>query len=341
MGQEMGRSPTGGGRGTTRTKLGESQASLVEPWRSELLRITVVGVGDAGSSCVARVAAQKIPGVRHLLVNSQADSSVSAGCGVQTIKVGERQPAARVGPVDFQARALLLEEATPELVCGLEGSQLVFVTAGMGGATGTMAAPHVACLARDQGAFVVGVVTTPFSFEGSRRIGEAVAGVARLRECCHSLVVIHGDRLLRDIDKGAEIIRGFQRADAVVSQGIAGISGLLNDPRGPGISFAEFREVLGQPGCVLMAVGTGHGSSGALEAARHAIAHPLLNLSVQGAAGTILLVKSSPGLLPATVQCVAQMIARIVHKKARVLSGMSVDEGLRDAVEVTLLATGL
>ena len=329
------RPPAREGRVTGGTQLAESRPD------PGLVRIVVVGVGDAGGGCVSDVAAIGLPGVRHVHVNARPDFVTPPADIVETVLIKERSVAGGSDSVDSRTRELCLDEAAPELAGILEGSQVVVVTAGMGGATETRVAPYVACLAKDAGAFVVGVVTTPFSFEGSRRIGEAVGGVARLRECCDSLIAIHSDRLIQGAGKGAEIVEAFERADAVVAQGIVAMCEMLNDGRETRVQFSDFREILGQPGGVLMAVGTGEGRLAAQDAIRHAIAHPLLNLSVKGANGVVVFVKGGPQLTRDTVRHVEELIARHVQKKFRVASGMSVEADLGDTVNVTLLAAGL
>ena len=329
------RPPAQEGRVTGGAQLAESRPD------PGLVRVTVVGVGDAGGGCVSEVAAIGLRGVRHVHVNARPDSVTPPKDIVETVLIKERPLDGGLDSVESRTRGLCLDGPDPELTRVLEGSQVVIVTAGMGGATGTRIAPYVACLAREAGAFVVAVVTTPFSFEGSRRIGEAVGGVARLRECCDAVIAIHSDRLIQRTGKGVEIVEAFQRADAVVAQGIVAICEMLNEARGIRVPFDDFREILGQPGGVLMAVGTGVGRLGAQDAVRHAIGHPLLNLSVKGANEIVVFVKGGPQLTRETVGRVEELIARHVHDKSRVTSGMSVGADPDDTVSVTLLAAGL
>ena len=236
---------------------------------------------------------------------------------------------------------MAIEDSDARLRSILEDAELVLVTTGLGGATGTRAAPYVAALAKEMGAFVLGVVTTPFSFEGSRRIGEAVADLAQLRSCVDNVIVIHSDRLLRYINRDAEIADAFDKANEVVTQGLLSISGLLNEPGELNADFEDVRTVLGYPGGMLMAVGRGRGRSGLVEAAQEAIAYPLLNLSMAGARGVIFSIKGGQDLTPAAVDAASAFISKVCKHSPRTLFGMSIDHGLEDGVQLTLIATGL
>ncbi len=335
------RAPATNGRAIEELGLRSRRAQSGSEWHPDLLRIMVVGVGDAGAKCVASVADQGVPGVRHLLVNSDIEPLAGIRTDAGIVNIRQQYRRGRSGILDTQARELFLDESGADLAQAMEGAQLVFVTAGMGGFTGTKATPYVAGIAGDLGAFVVSVVTTPFSFEGSRRIGEAVAGVARLRERSHSLVVIHSDRLLCSVGQGAEIVEAFQTADDVVSRGIADMAELLNNSPQMQVAFSDFRGVLSYPGGILLAMGQGKGATAAADAARHAIANPLLNLSVKGAEGVVFLVKGGPHLTAEAVNRAWDHIASNLHRKARVIGAMCIDEALGERVNLTLLATGL
>ena len=234
-----------------------------------------------------------------------------------------------------------MEESDDQLRSALRDADLILVTAGMGGSTGANAAPYVGTLAKEMGAFVLGIVTTPFSFEGSRRIGEAVAGVARLRPCVDNLIVVHGDRLLRYLAEEAEVSGAFGKADEVLSQGMVGISELLNTPTELRVDFSDVRSILGYPGGVLMAVGSGRGPMGVVEAAQEAVDYPLLNLSMKGARGVLFTVKGGRELTPGKVEAANVLISSALGTKARVLFGMSVDSHMEDGVQLTLIAAGL
>ena len=211
----------------------------------------------------------------------------------------------------------------------------------MGGGTGTGAAPYVAELAKQMGALVVGVVTTPFSFEGTRRLSQAIAGVARLRRHVDNLIVIHNDRLLQFVDHDAGMTEAFQTADEVVSQGIVSVSELINVPGEINVDFADVQTIMSSPGGALMAMGLGRGSMGALEAARQAVTNPLLNLSIRGAKGVLFSVKGGDELTLGGVNAAGELINSAVDKNASIFFGMSIDPSLGDMVKLTLIATGL
>ena len=305
-----------------------------------ITRIKVVGVGDAGCEYVGRMSNHNLPGVHYVMVNPDVQSMEPAEHVSKTIRLGHKILRGwGVGggvPADNPAA----QDSAAEIREALRDAELLFITAGMGG-SGTEPVAHLACLAREAGSLVVGVVTTPFSFEGSRRIGEAISGVTRLRECVDNLIVIHGDRLLQFGGQDAEIAEAFQIADEVVTQGILSISELLNDPNGTWLEFADVRTVLAYRGGALMALGLGRGPGAPIEAARQAIANPLLNLPINGAKGLIFSVKGGPDLTVSRATAASDLIARSVDNKARILFGMSIDEDLEDEVKLTLIATGL
>ena len=197
------------------------------PWDPSLTRIRVVGVGRGGCSCVGRMLRHTIPGVQYLMVNTHIKTLEPIAHGADVISIGPKVLSRRGPAGDTKMEEFSLEESATEFRDTLRDTQLVFITAGMGGSTGTRAAPFIANLARELGTFVVGVVTTPFSFEGSRRIGEAITGVARLRVCADSLIFVHNDRLLQSVSRDGEIMEAFKKADQVVSHGILGIAELI------------------------------------------------------------------------------------------------------------------
>ena len=200
---------------------------------------------------------------------------------------------------------------------------------------------HIASIAKDMGALVVGVVTTPFSFEGRRRISQAIAGVARLRPFLDNLIVIHNDRLLKYVDHDAEMLDAFRTADEVVTQGILSVSELINVPGEINVDFADVRTIMSYPGAALMAIGQGRGKMGVVDAARQAMANPLLNMSIKGAQGVLFSVKGGHSLSLGGVNAAGELIGSAVKKNATIFFGMSLDESLDDTVKLTLIATGL
>ena len=306
-----------------------------------LTRIKVVGVGDSGCKGVRWMSDHDVPGVKYVLVNTEFNHPLASNGVTEIVKI-EPQTAEGDGWVgDLPVDEVDVGAATKKLHRALGHAELVLLTAGMGGGTGTKTAPSIGRIAEGMGAFVVGIVTTPFSFEGTRRIGEAVAGVARLRPCVDSLIVIHSDRLLHGVSPEAEIGEAFDKADEAVARGMLAICESLNNPWEVSVEFTEVRRVLSYPGGVLMGVGQGRGRLAAAEAVRYAVANPLLNLSISGAKGVLLSVKGGPQLTVGGVNAAGEMMARHVKPKVPVLYGMSIDPSLEDQVEVTLIATGL
>ena len=304
-------------------------------------RIKVVGIGGGGCNCVRRMMDNPVRGVEFLMVNTDIKSLESTRADVQIAQIGQKVTHGWGAGGDASLGERAAEESENELRNCLKDAELVFITSGMGGGTGTGAAPYVAYLAKEMGALVVGVVTTPFSFEGSRRIGQAIAGVARLRPHVDNLIVIHNDRLLQYVDHDAEMIEAFKTADSVVTQGILSVSELINVPGEINVDFADVRTIMGFHGGALMAIGRGRGKMGALEATQQAIANPLLNLSIKGAAGVLFSVKGGRQLTLGGVNAAGELIGKYAQRNASIFFGMSIDDSMDDNVELTLIATGL
>ena len=305
-------------------------------------RIKVIGVGGGGCNCVMRMLRHGVPGVTFAMVNTDIKALEMDDPTVDVIQIGEKETRGWGAGGDYKAGARAAEESSAQLRRALSNSELVFVTAGMGGGTGTGAAPYVAYLAKEMGALVVGVITTPFTFEGRRRLGQAVAGVDRLRPYVDNLIMIHNDRLLTYVNHDAPIVEAFRTADEVVTQGIMSVSELINVPQEINVDFADVRSIMKNTGGALMAIGRGYGNTGPVEAARQAIANPLLNLSIDKAKGVLFMAKGGPeGLTLGGVNAAGQLIADTVRKDANIFFGMGVDEAMGEEVRLTLIATGL
>ncbi len=311
-------------------------------WDRAPARIKVVGVGGGGCNCVRRMLAHRqVPGVQFCAVNTDIKSLETIKQGADVIQIGERSTKGWGAGGDGTVGAKAAEESSANIRRALKDAELVFITAGMGGGTGSGAAPYVAYLAKEMGAVVVAVVTTPFSFEGRRRLDRAIAGVSRLQPYVDNLIVIHNDRLLQYVDHDAEMIEAFRTADEVVTQGIMSVSELINVPGEINVDFADVQSVMAHPGGALMAIGTGHGHMGALEAARQAVANPLLDMSIKGAKGVLFCVKGGEELTLGGVNAAGELISKAVRKDADIYFGMSLDDTLEDTVKLTLIGTGL
>ena len=318
-----------------------TEASFNIAWERAPARIKVVGVGGGGCNCVRRMLRHRVPGVKFVMVNTDIRSLETPGPDVDALQIGENVTKGWGAGGDANVGAKAAKESVSALTKALRDAELVFVTSGMGGGTGTGAAPIIANMAKEMGALVVAVITTPFSFEGGRRLEQAMAGVSNLRLYVDNLIVIHNDRLLAFVDHDAKMVEAFSTADAVVTQGILSVSELINVPGEINVDFADVRTIMRNPGGALMAIGVGHGNMGALEAARQAIANPLLNLSIKGARGVLFLVKGGESLSLGGVNAAGDLIGKTVRKDATIFFGMSIDPDLEDEVRLTMIATGL
>ena len=305
-------------------------------------RIKVVGVGNGGCNCVKRMMRHTVPGMTFAMVNTDNIDLETSDPRVDVIQIGANKARTWGSGGDYQANGGGSDESSEQLRWTLSNTDLVFVTAGMGGGVGTGAAPYVAHLAKEQGALVVGLITAPFSFEGRRRMGLAVAGVDRLRPYVDNLILIHNDRLLNYFDRGAHMAQAFRKADEVVSQGIMGMSESINADQEINVKFADVRSVMNYRGGAFMSIGRGIGSSGPEEAARQAVANPLLDLSFNKATGVLIMIKGgTAGMKLGGVNAARQVVADAVLKDANIFIGVGVDENMGEEVSITLIATGL
>lgn len=302
--------------------------------------IKVVGVGGGGCNSVRRMIPKRVPGVEFIVVNTDIKSLESVP-GATAIQIGEETThgwGAGGKPEIGEASAQRAKDALKRC---LRNADMIFVTAGMGGGTGTGAAPVVAQLAKASGALTVGVVTTPFNFEGKRRLEQAIAGVTGLKKYVDNLVVIHNDRLLKLASEEVPMEQAFAMADEVVTQGVLGVSSLVNVPGEINVDLADVKAVMSIPGTALMGVGTGQGSRAAEEAARQAISNPLLELSINGAKGALFSVGGGPDLTIGEVNAAGEMIAGAVDRDALIFFGMVNDPSLLGKARITLIATGI
>jgi cell division protein FtsZ len=313
---------------------------MTEPAQTDgLPPIKVVGVGGGGCNAVTRMLRERIPGVQLVGVNT--DAQALARCEAQMrIRIGDKLTKGLGVGGDAAKGLRAAEESRDELLDAVRGTDMVFVTAGMGGGTGTGASPVVADVAREVGALTVGVVTKPFSFEGARRRRQAEEGIARLHEKVDTLIVIPNDRLLAVCDPEVTLEEAFREADDVLRQGIQGISEIITLPGDINLDFADVRRVMSEAGPALLAIGRASGGSRAVDAARAAIASPLLDISITGAQGVLFNVAASRNLGLHELHAAAQIINEVVDPDAEIIFGTAVDPDLGDEVKVTVIATG-
>src|SRR5215468_2148812 len=304
-----------------------------------LALIKVVGVGGGGSNAVNRMVDAGLTGVEFIAVNTDAQALMMSDADMK-LHIGSaatRGLGAGADPAVGQSAA---QESRDELKEALKGADMVFVTAGEGGGTGTGAAPIVAELAREIGALTVGVVTKPFSFEGRRRAEVASRGVDELRDEVDTLIVIENDRLLQVVEKRTSILDAFTMADDVLRQGVQGITDLITIPGLVNLDFADVRTIMNEAGSALMGIGTASGENRATEAARSAVSSPLLESSIDGATGILLNITGGSDLGLFEVNEAAEVVTSAADANANVIFGAVIDDTKADEVTVTVIATG-
>ncbi len=304
-----------------------------------LARIKVVGVGGGGTNAVDRMIDEGLQGVEFVAVNTDAQALLLSKASTR-VRVGEKLTRGLGSGGDPEIGRKSTEESAEDLYNVLKGSDMVFITAGMGGGTGTGGAPIVAQIAKECGALTIGVVTRPFTFEGSRRIQSAEAGIARLKEQADTLIVIPNDRLLQIVDKRANLQSAFRMADDVLRQGVQGISELITVPGLINLDFADVRTIMSEGGAALMAVGTAKGEDAARVAAEAAISNQLLDITIDGARGILFNVTGGSDLTLYDVNQAAAIIKEGAHPDVNLIFGAVIDPNMREEVRITVIATG-
>lgn len=302
-------------------------------------QIKVIGVGGGGSNAVNRMIAEGLRGVDFICVNTDAQALLMSDAS-QRIRIGDKLTRGLGAGGNPEVGAKAAEESSQDLEEVLRGADMVFVTCGMGGGTGTGAAPVIAELSRKSGALTIGVVTRPFGFEGSRRQNLAMEGIEALKERVDTLIVIPNDRLLEIVDKRASMTQAFRTADDVLRQGIQGISELITVPGLINLDFADVRAIMSGGGASLMAVGIASGENRAVQAAESAVSSSLLDVTIDGAQGILFNITSGPNLSLYEVNEAAEIIKRKAHPDANIIFGAVIDESLSDELRITLIATG-
>ena len=301
--------------------------------------IKVIGVGGGGNNAVNRMIAAGLNGVEFISVNTDAQALMHSQAPYR-IQIGEKLTKGLGAGANPEIGESAAQESREEIVKALRGADMVFVTAGMGGGTGTGAAPIVAECAKEVGALTVGVVTKPFSFEGRRRQGQAELGTVKLKEKVDTLITIPNDRLLQVADKRTSMIDAFRIADDVLRQGVQGISDLIAVPGLINLDFADVKTIMTDTGSALMGIGYGSGDNRAVTAAEAAIKSPLLETSIEGAKGVLLNITGGPSLGLLEVNEAAAIISDAVDPEANIIFGAVIDEAFQDEVRVTVIATG-
>jgi cell division protein FtsZ len=304
-----------------------------------LALIKVVGVGGGGSNAVNRMVDAGLSGVEFIAINTDAQALLMCDADVK-MPIGSSVTRGLGAGADPAIGRSAAEESRDELKEALKGADMIFVTAGEGGGTGTGAAPIVARLAQELGALCVGVVTRPFSFEGRRRAEIASLGVDELRDHVDTLIVIENDRLLQVVEKRTSIVDAFRLADDVLRQGVQGITDLITIPGLVNLDFADVRTIMNEAGSALMGIGTASGENRATEAAREAVSSPLLESSIEGATGILLNVTGGPDIGLFEVNEAAEVVTSAADQNANVIFGAVIDDALADEVRVTVIATG-
>ena len=306
---------------------------------SQNAKIEVIGVGGGGSNAVNRMIDSDLEGVSFRVLNTDAQALLQSSAD-RRVQLGQnltRGLGAGGNPSIGQKAA---EESKDELQQTLEGSDLVFIAAGMGGGTGTGAAPVVAEVAKQSGALTVGIVTKPFSFEGKRRMRQAEEGIARLAENVDTLIVIPNDRL-KDVIAGAPLQEAFRNADDVLRMGVKGISDIITCPGLVNVDFADVRSVMTEAGTALLGIGIGSGRSRALEAAQAAMNSPLLEAArIDGAKGCVINITGGKDMTLEDMTSASEIIYDVVDPEANIIVGAVIDESMEGEIQVTVIATG-
>ena len=306
---------------------------------SDFANIKVIGVGGGGNNAVNRMVDNQIKGVQFLAVNTENQVLELSKADV-TIQIGEKVTKGLGAGANPQIGEEAAQESREEITKALEGADMVFVTAGMGGGTGTGAAPIVAECAKEVGALTVGVVTNPFAFEGKRRRAAAEKGIEFLTQKVDTIIVIPNDKLLQVVDKKCSVSDAFSKADEVLRQGIKGISDLIQIPGLINLDFADVKTIMTNQGEALMGIGEGTGENRAADAAKMAINSPLLETSIDGAKGILLNISGSANLSLFEINEAAEIISDAADPDANIIFGSVIDESLGDKVQVTVVATG-
>jgi cell division protein FtsZ len=304
-----------------------------------LAMIKVAGVGGGGTNAVNRMVDAGLSGVEFIAVNTDAQALLMADADVK-IQIGAHATRGLGAGADPEIGFAAAQESRDELKEALKGADMVFITAGEGGGTGTGGAPIVAELGQEIGALTVGVVTRPFAFEGRKRADQAERGIDQLRDRVDTLIVIENDRLLQVVERQTSVVDAFRMADDILRQGVQGITDLITEPGLVNLDFADVRTIMRDAGSALMGIGSASGENRAAEAARTAVSSPLLEASIEGATGILLNVTGGSDIGLFEVNEAAEVVTGASDQNANVIFGAVIDDSVGDEVRVTVIATG-
>ena len=313
---------------------------LIKPDLARFAKIKVIGVGGGGCNALnSMISQQQIKGVDFIALNCDAQALLT--CAATTkVQIGDKLTKGLGAGADSEIGRMAAEESREKLKEVLQEADMVFITAGMGGGTGTGASPIIAEVAREVGALTVAVVTKPFVFEGTRRMICAEGGVASLKEKVDALIVIPNQRLLDVVDKKMTLVEAFKVADSVLGHGVQGISDLITLPGLINVDFADVKTIMMNAGSALMGIGMGAGENRAMTAARTAISSPLLEVSIEGAKGVLFNITGGNDLTMAEVDEAAKIISQAADPDANIIFGAVIDDTMVDQVKITVIATG-
>src|SRR5436189_4279152 len=309
------------------------------PPHNYLAVIKVVGIGGGGVNAVNRMIEVGLKGVEFIAVNTDAQALLMSDADVK-LDIGRELTRGLGAGANPEVGRKAAEDHRDELEEVLKGADMVFVTAGEGGGTGTGGAPVIASIARKLGALTIGVVTRPFSFEGKKRAAQAEDGIETLRSECDTLIVIPNDRLLQISDENVSVMDAFRSADQVLLSGVQGITDLITTPGLINLDFADVKSVMSGAGSALMGIGSARGDNRAVDAAQHAISSPLLEQSMDGARGVLLSIAGGSDLGLFEINDAAQLVTDAAHPEANIIFGAVIDDALGDEVRVTVIAAG-
>ncbi|WP_419067442.1 cell division protein FtsZ [Candidatus Allofournierella excrementavium] len=314
-------------------------AFILDEEMMNITNIKVIGVGGGGGNAVNRMVAAGLQGVEFIAMNTDQQALLNSKA-TQKVQIGTKLTKGRGAGADPEIGQRAAEESKDEIANALKGAQMAFITAGMGGGTGTGAAPVVAEVAHDLGILTVGIVTKPFAFEGRRKMSLAEQGIAALLMHVDSLIVIPNERLKLISQEKITLMNAFEAADNVLRQGVESISSLINIPAFINLDFADVRSIMKDAGYAHMGVGSAKGAGKAENAAKAAVSSPLLETSIAGARGVIINITSSPDIGLEEVEQASSLITQSAHPDANIIWGTTFDENLSDELRVTVVATG-